>query len=196
MLATRRTVLAQFFASATLPSLGAGFAHAQPAGAPLQLTPACNDGEEPTVPETEGPYFKPNAPLKRDFTADTPKGQRITLAGFLLDRRCRPIPKAIIQIWHADATGRYDTTGYRLRGYQFTDEAGRWWLSTIVPGAYAWRTRHYHFKVQSPNLPMLTSQLYFPGEPMNRTDWLFDARLQMHLSETGDGKFGRFDFVV
>jgi protocatechuate 3,4-dioxygenase beta subunit len=196
MPATRRIVLARFFASATLPGLRAGLAQAEPPNAPPQLTPACNHGEKPTVAETEGPYFKPNAPLKRDFTADTPNGERITLAGFVLDRTCRPIPKAIIQIWHADATGKYDTSGYRLRGYQFTDDTGRWWLSTIVPSGYAFRTRHYHFKVQPPGELILTTQLYFPGEPMNRTDWLFDARLQMHISEAEGSKFGRFDFVV
>ena len=43
---------------------------------------------------------------------------------------------------------------------------------------------------------MLTTQLYFPGEPLNRRDGLFDQRLLMRISEAADGKFGRFDFVV
>jgi protocatechuate 3,4-dioxygenase beta subunit len=160
------------------------------------LTPACNDGDAPTIAQTEGPFFTPDTPLKQDLAADSPSGERITVAGYVVDGRCQPVPKALIEIWHADENGAYDNRGYKLRGHQFSDDAGRWWFTTIVPAAYPGRTRHYHFKVQKPGGRVLTTQLYFPGEPLNLRDRIFDDRLLMSVSEAADGKFGRFDFVL
>ncbi|SEE67496.1 Protocatechuate 3,4-dioxygenase beta subunit [Rhizobiales bacterium GAS191] len=196
MLPTRRTALAAFLAAPALPLAGHGIAEAQYAPPRLELTPACGDSDERTVAEEEGPFFKPNAPPKHDLAADSPKGERITIAGFVLDARCQPVSKAIVQIWHADTKGQYDNSGYHLRGYQSTDESGRWWFSTIVPGLYPGRTRHYHVKVQRPFGSLLTTQLYFPAEPRNAEDSLFDKRLLLRIKDAADGRFGRFDFVV
>ena len=101
-----------------------------------------------------------------------------------------------MQIWHADADGRYDNRGYRFRGWQRTDEAGRWWFSTIVPAVYPGRTRHYHMKVERPSGDMLTTQLFFPGEPGNARDWLYDSRLDLRMLDDAAGRMGRFDFIV
>ena len=190
----RRKALATFLSASTVPLIGTS-AGAQD-GPRLELTPACGDHAQPTIAQTEGPYFKPDAPLKRDLAADRPKGERMTLAGLVLDRTCRPVPKALVQIWQADETGAYDNTGFSLRGHQFSDEAGRWWFSTIVPAAYPGRTRHIHVKVQRPGGRVLTTQLYYPGEALNRRDGLFDQRLLMRITAASDGKFARFDFVV
>jgi protocatechuate 3,4-dioxygenase beta subunit len=168
---------------------------AQPAFG-LDLTPDCHDGDDHTIAQTEGPYFKPNAPLKQNLAADAPRGEKMAIGGFVLDTACRPLSKTIVQVWHADETGAYDTAGYRLRGYQFTDRDGRWWFSTIVPAAYSGRTRHYHVKVQKPGGRILTTQLYFPDEPLNGRDSLFDRRLVLRLGDSDDGRLGRFDFVV
>jgi protocatechuate 3,4-dioxygenase beta subunit len=65
-----------------------------------------------------------------------------------------------------------------------------------VPGLYPGRTRHYHAKVQKPGGRMLTTQLYFPGEPQNRRDGIFNEKLLLNVRDTSDGKFGRFDFVI
>src|SRR5262245_58848962 len=195
MISTRRSVIAALLTSPALTTIGNGFAVAQPAPA-LELTPDCHDGDARTIAQTEGPYFKPNAPLKRDLAVDVPRGERMTIGGFVLDSACRPVPRALVQVWHADESGAYDTAGYRLRGYQYADDAGRWWFSTIVPGAYVGRTRHYHVKVQRPGGRILTSQLYFPGEPLNRRDGLFNQKLVMRVSDRDDGRLGRFDFVV
>ena len=62
--------------------------------------------------------------------------------------------------------------------------------------AYAGRTRHYHVKVQKPGGRILTTQLYFPDEPLNSRDSLFDRRLVLRLGDSDDGRLGRFDFVV
>jgi len=195
MASTRRSVLAALIASPVLAMADNDLSAAAPTFG-LDLTPDCRDGDEHTVAQTEGPYFKPNAPLKRDLAVDAPGGERMTIGGLVLDTACRPLPRALVQIWHADESGAYDTKGYKLRGYQYADDDGRWWFSTIVPAAYAGRTRHYHVKVQKPHGRILTSQLYFPNERLNKQDSLFDRRLVMRVSSSDEGRFGRFDFVV
>ena len=67
----------------------------------------------------------------------------------MLDTACRPVPNTGTNL-ACRRSGAYDTKGYRLRGYQYADDDGRWWFSTIVPAAYAGRTRHYHVKVKAP----------------------------------------------
>jgi protocatechuate 3,4-dioxygenase beta subunit len=190
----RRKALAAFLSASTLPLIGRS-AEAQDAPR-LDLTPACGDQAQPTIAQTEGPYFKPDAPLKRNLAADRPSGEKMTLAGLVLDRNCRPVPKALVQIWQADETGAYDNSGFILRGHQYADDAGRWWFTTIVPAAYPGRTRHIHVKVQRPGGRVLTTQLYYPGEPLNRRDGLFNQQLLMRITDAADGKFARFDFVV
>jgi protocatechuate 3,4-dioxygenase beta subunit len=118
------------------------------------------------------------------------------VTGYVLDRRCQPLSAALVEFWHADERGAYDNQGYRLRGHQLTDEAGRWWFTTIAPGLYTGRTRHYHVKVQRPGGRVLTTQLYFPDEPGNARDGLFDPRLMLDVRTGTDGRFARYDFVV
>ena len=101
-----------------------------------------------------------------------------------------------MDFWQADARGVYDNAASKLRGHQFTDETGHYALETVVPGLYPGRTRHLHVKVQAPNQPILTTQLYFPGEPSNATDRLFNPHLLMTMQDTTDGKAARFNFVL
>ena len=190
----RRVLLQAFLAAPALSLAGYGSSLAQPLPL-LERTPECND-EASTPAQTEGPYFTPNTPLKRDLSGDRPGGEKITIAGYVVDERCRPIPSALLEIWHTDANGAYDNQGYDFRGHQFTDESGRWWFTTIVPGLYPGRTRHYHFKAQKKDGAVLTTQLYFPDEPLNERDWIYDRRLLMTMSGAADGRFGRFDFVL
>ncbi|WP_318841777.1 dioxygenase family protein [Ensifer adhaerens] len=161
------------------------------------LSPSCADDDDLTPSQTEGPYFTPNSPEKQDFTSDAPGGERITLAGYVLRQNCRPVTKALVELWHCDETGNYDNDGYKLRGHQFSDAKGRWWFNTVVPGLYPGRTRHFHVKVQRPGARILTTQLYFPGEPGNAVDSIFHEALVLDVTSGGSGgKFGRFDFVV
>jgi protocatechuate 3,4-dioxygenase beta subunit len=169
------------------------FAQAAPE---LPLTPACDNEDELTLEREAGPFFKPNSPVNRDLYPDAPGGERITVAGFVLDNRCRPLGRSLVEIWHADENGDYDSVGFRLRGHQFTDSQGRWWFNTIVPALYPGRTRHFHFKVQRPGGRVLTTQLYFPGEARNAGDRLFDEALLLEIKRTADGSFGRYDFVT
>jgi protocatechuate 3,4-dioxygenase beta subunit len=108
----------------------------------------------------------------------------------------RPIAGALIELWHADERGIYDNSGYRLRGHQFADAEGRWWFDTIVPGLYPGRTRHFHLKVQRPGAEVLTTQLYFPGEPGNSEDRIFNEALLLDMTAGSGGKFGRYNFIV
>jgi protocatechuate 3,4-dioxygenase beta subunit len=114
----------------------------------------------------------------------------------VLSTECKPVARALIDVWQADDKGEYDNVGFTLRGHQFTDEGGRYRLETIVPGLYPGRTRHIHLKVQAPGRPVLTTQLYFPGESQNQRDGLFSQALVLPVRETTDGKVATFDFVL
>jgi protocatechuate 3,4-dioxygenase beta subunit len=162
----------------------------------LALTPSCHDVDEPTIRETEGPYFKPRSPERSDLREANTKGSHIELSGFVLARSCRPLPGAVVDLWHADENGEYDNIGFRYRGHVITSADGAFRFRTIVPALYPGRTRHYHVKVQAPASRLLTTQLYFPREPANLRDGLFKRGLLMRLVDAGDGLTGRFDFVL
>jgi protocatechuate 3,4-dioxygenase beta subunit len=162
----------------------------------LSPTPACGDADDLTPSQTEGPYYKPRSPERHSLVEPGITGTPITLTGTILSRRCQPITRALVDFWQADQQGEYDNKGYRLRGHQFTDGAGRYHLETIVPGRYPGRTRHIHVKVQAPNRPILTTQLYFPGEPRNQTDRIFNPDLLLAIEASADGKVATFNFVL
>ncbi len=158
-------------------------------------TPAC-PSDKPTPEETEGPYFKPRSPERRSLLEPGIEGRHLVLSGLVMTRGCVPVSRVALDFWHADAGGEYDNSGFRLRGHQFTDDQGRYRLETIVPGVYPGRTRHIHVKVHAPGTPILTSQLYFPGEVRNRSDWLFRRDLLVAVIDGGETMRARFDFVV
>lgn len=180
---------------------GAGPADAAPAplaqAQVLPPTPECADDDDLTPPQTEGPYFTPNSPERSSLLEPGMLGTKLMLSGYVLGTSCQPVGGALLDFWQADERGEYDNVGYRLRGHQFADPSGRYSLETVVPGLYPGRTRHIHLKVQAPNRPVLTTQLYFPGESSNRTDRIFNPALVMELQDAPDGgKLARFDFVL
>ena len=123
-------------------------------------------------------------------------GTLLTLTGSIVDTSCRPIARAKLDFWQADNGGAYDNTGFRLRGHQYTDENGRYTLETIVPGLYPGRTRHIHVKAQAPNGRILTTQLYFPGEPRNASDGIYSPALLMSVETGASGQTAQFTFVL
>ena len=150
-----------------------------------------------TVSQTEGPYFKVNSPERTSLVEDGMQGTLITITGQVLSGDGTPVASALVDFWQADAGGSYDNSGYNLRGHQYTDENGYYTLTTVVPGLYPGRTRHIHVKVQAPNGPVLTSQLYFPGEARNASDGIFDSSLLLPVVDNGDGtQSATFNFVV
>jgi protocatechuate 3,4-dioxygenase beta subunit len=154
-------------------------------------TPACDDHGE-TPQQTEGPYYTPDTPERTDLAEDGVVGDRLVVTGTVLSTGCKPVAKALLDFWQADGDGQYDNEGYRLRGHQFTDAKGRFTLTTVVPGLYPGRTRHIHVKVQRPHGEVLTTQLYFPDEPQNASDGIFDEALLMDVK----GSRARYDFVL
>jgi len=162
----------------------------------LAPTPSCHDDNEPTVRETEGPFFKPRSPERSDLREPGAGGSPFELSGFVLTRSCRPLSGAVVDLWHADDKGEYDNVGFRYRGHVITAPDGTFRFRTIVPALYSGRTRHYHVKVQAPGSRLLTTQLYFPNEPANLRDSLFHRELLMRVADAGEDLTGRFDFVL
>ena len=163
----------------------------------LAATPAVADDDEPTPAQTEGPYFTPRSPLSRSIVPRGAGGTRLTLTGRVLATTGRPVARALVDFWQCDARGVYDNSGYGFRGHQLTNARGQYTLTTVVPGLYPGRTRHIHVKVQAPNQPVLTTQLYFPGVARNATDRIFDADLLLRgWRRVPTGRAARFDFVL
>ncbi|HVF60577.1 MAG TPA: intradiol ring-cleavage dioxygenase [Thermoanaerobaculia bacterium] len=162
----------------------------------LAATPPCDDGDDPTPAQTTGPFYTPDSPQRTSLREPGITGTPIVVSGSVLTTDCKPVAGALVDFWHADDRGVYDNAGYKLRGHQFTDARGRYTLKSIVPGLYGGRTRHFHVKVQAPHRRVLTTQLYFPGEPRNARDGLYDARLLMAVAEAAGGKTAAFDFVL
>jgi protocatechuate 3,4-dioxygenase beta subunit len=122
-----------------------------------------------------------------------PLGERIILTGRVLDSGGRPVPGALIEIWQANASGRYahgvDTHDAPLHpnfdgaGRCVTDSGGRYRFVTIKPGAYpwrnhlnAWRPAHVHFSVFGRAFTQrLITQMYFPGDPLFAQDPIFNS---------------------
>jgi protocatechuate 3,4-dioxygenase beta subunit len=94
-----------------------------------------------------------------------------------------------LDFWQADANEEYDNAGSHLRGHQFTNAQGRFYLETVLPGLYASRPiEHIHVKVQPEGGEVLTSQVYFPERPIEG--------LTVTLEDRGDYFLGYFNFVV
>jgi protocatechuate 3,4-dioxygenase beta subunit len=142
-----------------------------------------------TQAQTEGPYYKADTPQRNSLWEEGMLGTRLILVGYVLDQNCQPLPNAWLDFWQADANGEYDNAGYRLRGHQFTDAQGRYYLETILPGLYASRPiEHIHVKVRPAGGQEITSQLYFPQQPVEG--------LTVTLEERTDYLVGYFHFVV
>ncbi len=118
------------------------------------------------------------------------------VSGTVRGTDCRPIPKVLLDFWQADDGGGYDNAGYRLRGHQFSGDGGQYRLETVLPGLYPGRTRHIHVKAQAPHQPILTTQLYFPGEQDNARDFIFNPALVVRTDGTGSAQVLTFDFVL
>lgn len=166
----------------------------------LTPTPSCGDVGA-TESQTQGPYYTPDTPERRTLREAGMVGTPLTVVGRVLGTDCRPVASAVLDVWSCDGEGVYDNDGFRLRGHQFTDADGRFIIETIKPVEYTemgfTRTPHLHVKLQGRGTALLTTQLYFPGEPYNAKDSIFSDSLLIDAEAQPDGSIlGRFDFVL
>jgi protocatechuate 3,4-dioxygenase beta subunit len=161
----------------------------------LSPTPAWADPDDAPPSSAEGPFFTPRSPERSSFRESGLPGTPLELGGRVVSTDGRPLSRALLDFWHTDDSGHYDNDGYRCRGHQFTDADGRYVLRSIVPGAYGGRPKHIHVKLAGDGRA-LTTQLFFPEDARNASDWLFDRRLVMKITDGGSGRAARFDFVL
>jgi protocatechuate 3,4-dioxygenase, beta subunit len=165
-----------------------------------------------TLTEITGPTFghsevrTEDADLTRQHAGE-PIGERIVVAGRVLDEDARPVPNALVEIWQANATGRYVHLGdqhpapldpnFTGAGRAVSDAEGRYRFTTVKPGAYpwrnhhnAWRPAHIHFSLFGAGLlSRVVTQMYFPGDPLFPFDPIFNGV----PSEARDRLVSRFD---
>ncbi len=154
-----------------------------------------------TPHQEEGPFYL-NAydrtrpvPHSSDLTAvpgatGSPQGDIIYVTGRVTDEDCRPVRGAMVEIWQANAKGRYvhaadpnpapKDPNFLGFGEAMTDENGIYSFKTVKPGAYpvpgGWiRPPHIHFKVHGGFFHMMVTQMYFAGEEHNRDDFLLNS---------------------
>jgi protocatechuate 3,4-dioxygenase beta subunit len=152
-----------------------------------------------TVTEITGPQLGPArvvGPNDHDLTAQhegTPIGERITVSGRVFDTEGKPLRDTLIEIWQANAAGRYRHTADRWpaeldpnftgAGRAVTDQEGRYEFVTVKPGPYpwgnhhnAWRPAHIHFSLLGRAFAQrLVTQMYFPGDPLFGFDPIFNS---------------------
>lgn len=142
-----------------------------------------------TPSQMEGPYYTSGAPGRNVLYEEGMVGTRMILVGYVLDQNCNPLPNAWLDFWQADANGDYDNQGYRLRGHQFSDAQGRYYLDTVLPGLYLSRPiEHIHVKLRPEGGQEITSQLYFPDRPVDG--------LTVTLEQRDTYLVGYFNFVL
>lgn len=153
-----------------------------------------------TISELTGPVFGHDAvrPHDSDLTVNgrrngEPLGQRIVVTGRITDERDRPVGNTLVELWQANAAGRYVhkvdqhdaplDPNFLGGGRCMTDSDGRYRFYTIKPGSYpwgnhsnAWRPRHIHFSLFGTHIASrLVTQMYFPGDPLLKHDPIFQS---------------------
>ena len=146
-----------------------------------------------TLSELTGPVYghNPIGPTDNDLTlhfAEPPQGERIIVAGRILDEDGKGVPNAMVELWQANAAGRYQhkrdnhpaplDPNFLGAGRMITDDAGNYRFVTIKPGAYpwrnhhnAWRPAHIHFSLfGTAFVSRLVTQMYFPNDPLLALD--------------------------
>jgi len=184
-----------------------------------------------TLSEVTGPVFGYDIIKANDFDLTKqhdgdPIGERIVVTGRVLDANARPVANTLVEIWQANAAGRYPhprdqhnaptDPNFTGAGRTLTDEQGRYRFVTIRPGEYpwrnhynAWRPAHIHFSIFGPAfLTRLVTQMYFPGDPLLDYDPMYlsvpDERARQRLVSTFDWEHTipeqalgyRFDIVL
>ncbi len=160
-------------------------------------------------PDILGPYWSENHPERSVLANSEEPGVRIFMSGTVTSKDCEtPIQNAIVDVWHANDDGCYtvfqecesgntDNDLYNLRGIIVTDENGSYAFESILPGYYAGRPRHFHYKITTPSGLELVTQCYFEMDPYVDEQWEENhPGLVIPLQETEDGQIGVFDIIM
>jgi catechol 1,2-dioxygenase len=175
----------------------------------------------------EGPYYVANAPQRAwdgtiPMREDEP-GTPLLFTGQVRAVDGTALPGAIIELWHADSLGFYSQFApglpeWNLRGVFVANDEGRFRIETMRPAPYqiptdgacgalidaagwhAWRPAHLHLKVSAPSHELITTQLYFPGDPHNDDDIAGAVKPELLLDpsrrEDGEGEIVVYDFIL
>lgn len=189
-----------------------------------EVANAPREGSKGTI---EGPFYAPGAPQfgaeatlpMRDGEAGTP----MTFHGQVRNVTGAPLANATVDIWHCDDEGFYAQFApgipeWNLRGVLTTDDNGNFMIRTIQPAPYqiptdggtgaliraaawhAWRPAHLHLKVSAPEHMLITTQLYFPGDPHNEDDIAAAVKPELMLdpkpASDGKGVDVEYDFIL
>jgi len=168
-----------------------------------------------TITELSGPQFsESHFPPTDNIAINNGKealGERIIVEGQIRDEDGRPIPHSMVEIWQANAAGRYNherdqhdaplDPDFKGIGRVYTDEHGAYRFITIKPGAYpwgnhanAWRPNHIHFSLFGPGYATrLITQMYFPGDPLLPLDPIFLATAD---EDSRNRLVSRFDLSI
>lgn len=147
---------------------------------------------------TEGPYYLSNMPIRSDITEGLP-GIKTILTFTVLDKKCRTVPNAQIDIWHTNATGEYSgvdgNSGSFMRGSQVTNKNGKVTFTSIFPGWYPARTMHIHAKVWVNGSERLTTQFFTSDKTTTKVygTGVYKARGQQRVNNAGDGIYQSLD---
>lgn len=176
----------------------------------------------PTPPQTMGPFYPRVKPIDSDADLTLVKGARgpaqgqvIEVLGRVLSAKGGPVAGATVEIWQADVGGRYNHPWDRGRadrdpnfqgyGAVRAGQDGDYRFRTIRPRYYdtgvGLRTPHIHFRVVAPNGGELATQMYFPGEPMNQRDFIYqglgsDAQREAATARSEQNSPTRFLFDI
>ena len=166
-------------------------------GTMVASSAAANECGLATPAQPEGPFY----PIESQIDTDTDltyvknketsaKGQRIRVKGRVLDLNCNPVPGALVEIWQACDSGKYNhprdpnpaelDENFQYWGRTHTNAKGEYSFLTIRPGIYpatdSWvRPAHIHFKAMAPGQPTLTTQMYFADDRYNADDQILNS---------------------
>ncbi len=188
-----------------------------------------------TPKQTQGPFYPTRDQRLNALDSDTDltkipgrfaraKGQIVVVEGVVQDQNCKPVPGALVEIWQACESGRYNHPNdpntsvpldpdFQYWGQMKTNANGEYSFRTIIPGAYPadpsigwWRPPHVHVKVACVGYRELVTQMYFKGDPLNERDLILNdlsaaeqasVVVDFQPSATEPGvKTGRFDISI
>ncbi|MBR9861329.1 hypothetical protein GYB22_11390 [bacterium] len=142
-----------------------------------------------TTNDILGPFYRPNAPIRKSLIFDSSEGSTIELKGKVFSDDCTSVLKdAQVEIWHCNIHGEYDneSEAFLYRGRWITDKFGNYSFKTKLPGKYlngkAFRPAHIHFRVSHKDHNELISQLYFKGDPhIEKDPWASEKKAEHRI---------------